>query len=267
MKTPCNRGTRTGAIAAGALTLCLMAGEASAQQAASQQAAADPGAHSPGAHELYYGAVLVDQLEYRNHGRGHGIYAFEGLAYYGTDYNKIQLNGRAESNQAAKGLERAELQLLYSRLVGYYWDVQVGVRHDFRIDPRTGTPARTYGVVGLQGLAPGLFEVNIQAFLGERGVPLLRTEVEYDIYITNRLVLQPEIELNFAGGRDEAAGIAPGLYRMETGLRLRYEFTREVAPYIGISYERTVGGAAGATRRLGEKPEATTVVAGLRLFF
>jgi copper resistance protein B len=96
---------------------------------------------------------------------------------------------------------------------------------------------------------------------------LFRAEVGYDLLITNRLVLQPQVELNFAGADDEAALISPGLYRMEAGLRLRYEVTREVAPYIGVSYERAVGGSAGLARRLGDKAESATVLAGIRLFF
>jgi copper resistance protein B len=239
-----------------------------AQQAALQAAASTPhGGHGPETHEIYLGAVLVDQAELRSNGRGNGTYAFESLAYYGTDYNKLQLNLRAESTQAARELEQAELQVLYSRLVGYYWDMQFGVRHDFRFDREEGTPGRTYGVVGLQGLAPGFFEVNFQAFLGERGVPLLRAEFGTDLLITNRLVLQPEVELEFAGGRDTEALISPGLYRVEAGLRLRYEVTREIAPYIGISYERAVGGAAGLSRRVGENPEVVTALIGVRLFF
>ena len=122
-------------------------------------------------------------------------------------------------------------------------------------------------LLGILGLAPGFFHVNTQAFLGERSVALLRLEVSYDLLITNRLILQPEIELNFAVARDEAALISPGLYRMEAGLRLRYEITREFAPYIGVSHERFAGGAAGLSRRLDEKPALTTIVAGIRLFF
>jgi copper resistance protein B len=258
--------SKAGAVLVPALALVLAAGGAAAQQAASQQAVAEPHG-GPETHELYYGAVLVDQAEFRSNGRGNGTYAFEGLTYYGTDYNKVQLNLRAESTEAARRLESAELQVLYSRLVGYYWDLQFGVRHDFCIEAEDGTPGRTYGVVGLQGLAPGYFEVNVHAFLGERGVPLLRAEASYDLLITNRLVLQPEVEVDLAAARDEEALISPGLYRMEAGLRLRYEITREFAPYVGVSHERAVGGAAGLTRRSDEKPEALAVVAGVRLYF
>ncbi len=107
----------------------------------------------------------------------------------------------------------------------------------------------------------------LQAFFGVGGVALARAAASYDILITNRLVLQPEFELNFASGWDRDALIAPGLYRMEVGLRLRYEITREFAPYIGYSFESLTGGASGLSRRLGEKPSQSTVVAGVRIFF
>jgi copper resistance protein B len=219
--------------------------------------------HSP----LYFGAVLFDQNEVRSNGRGNPVYAWEGLAFYGTDYHRIWVNTRGETNRERGGLERAELQVLYSRLLGYYWDIQGGVRHDFRLDPREGTPARTYGVVSLQGLAPGFFEVQLQGFVGEKGVFLARAAASYDLLITNRVILQPEFELNFASGWDREALIAPGLYRTEVGLRLRYEITREFAPYIGYSFETFNGGATGLNRRLGEKPSQSTVVAGVRIFF
>lgn len=259
-----------------ALALALLVGAAPAalaQQAASQNAtagttAAASGPHASGAsHELYFGAVLLDQNELRTTGRGRPFYALEGLAYYGTDYNRVWVNARGETNRERGGLERAEVQVLYSRLVGYFWDIQAGVRQDFRIAARDGTPGRTYGVVSLQGLAPGLFEVQAQAFIGERGVPLFRAAASYDLLITNRLVLQPEFEMNFSAGWDREALIAPGLYRAEAGIRLRYEITREFAPYIGYSYEANTGGASGLVRRLGERSSQSTVVAGIRLFF
>jgi copper resistance protein B len=237
-----------------------------AAQSAGATAAAgaeEHGGHAP----LYFGAVLFDQLEMRSNGRGDPLFAWEGLGYYGTDHHRLWVNTRGETNRDRGGLERAELQVLYSRLLGYYWDVQAGVRHDFRIDPRDGTPARTYGVFGLQGLAPGFFEVQLHGFVGQEGVFVARASVSYDLLITNRLVLQPEAELNFASGWDREALISPGLYRIEAGIRLRYEITREFAPYIGFSYESYTGGATGLNRRIGEKPSQSTISAGIRLFF
>ncbi|MDN3564111.1 copper resistance protein B [Paeniroseomonas aquatica] len=225
--------------------------------------AEDHGGHAP----LYFGAALFDQNEIRSNGRGSPIYAWEGSAYYGTDYHRVWVNSRGETNKDGGGLERAELQMLYSRLIGYYWDAQAGVRHDFRLQPKDGTPSRTYGMVALQGLAPGFFEVQLQAFFGEGGVLLARAAVSYDLLITNRLILQPEAELNFASGWDRDALISPGIYRTEFGVRLRYEITREFAPYIGYSYESFNGGSSGLSRRLEQKPSQSTVVAGIRLFF
>ena len=98
---------------------------------------------------LYFGAALFDQNEMRSNGRGAPIYAWEGLAFYGTDYNRVWVNTRGETARDRGGLERAEVQILYSRLLGYYWDIQGGVRHDFRLSPRGGTPAR-----GREGPAP-----------------------------------------------------------------------------------------------------------------
>ena len=174
--------SRIGA-AALALAAAALPSTASAQHGAGHGAAAAPAAGGPAApganappaeavgehaghSPLYFGAVLLDQNEVRSTGRGSPFYALEGLAYYGTDYHRVWVNARGETNPDRGGLERAELQVLYSRLLAYYWDVQAGVRHDFRIDPRDGTPPRTYGMVSLQGLAPGFFEVQLQAFFG-----------------------------------------------------------------------------------------------------
>ncbi len=217
-------------------------------------------------HEVLSGAVLIDQLEFRGNGRDASA-AWEGQAYYGSDYNKVWINTRGEYSGRERAFERAELQLLYSRLIGYFFDAQVGVRQDFPIRPRQGTPARTHLVMGLQGLLPNLFELNLQGFVNHRGTLAARVEASYDAYITQRLVLQPRVELNFAANADRPARVGKGLTNIETGLRLRYEITREVSPYVGISYERAVGETSTLYQRFGEKPEATTVAAGIRLFF
>lgn len=217
-------------------------------------------------HEALYGVVLIDQLEFRG-ARGSQGAAWEGQALYGSDYNKIRISTRGEYNGNERAFEQAELQLLYSRLIGYFFDAQVGVRQDFPIRPREGTPARTHLVVGIQGLLPNLFEVNLQGFVNHRGTVAARVEASYDLYITQRLVLQPEIELNFAANTDRPARVGKGLTSVEAALRLRYEITREFTPYIGVNYERVVGETSTLYQRFGEKPEALTAVAGIRLFF
>lgn len=213
-----------------------------------------------------YGSILVNQLEYRG-GSGSNIGAWEGQAWYGSDYNKIWINTRGEYSDKARSLERAELQLLYSRLVGYFFDAQVGVRQDFPINPNQGTPARTHLVLGLEGLLPGLLDLNAQFFVDQRGTVAARFEGSYDAYLTQRLVLQPQAELNVAANADRQSRAGAGLTRLESGLRLRYEVTREFAPYIGVQYERLLGETAGIYRRFDEPRYVLSGTAGIRLFF
>ena len=218
-------------------------------------------------HEALYGAVLINQLEYRGSGSGTNIGAWEGQAYYGGDYNKVWINTRGEYNSKASSLERAELQVLYSRLISYFFNAQAGVRQDFPIRPNAGTPARTHLVLGIQGLLPNLFEANLQFFVDHVGTVAARVEGSYDAYLTQRLVLQPQVELNVAANSDARSRLASGLTRLEGGLRLRYEFRREVAPYIGVQYESVLGDTRRIYRRNNEARDILSGVAGIRLFF
>jgi copper resistance protein B len=236
--------------------------EAGAQPAASQGSAHASSAHDPASHEVYFGAVLFEKLEWGiGLGGAPNIARWDGQAWYGTDYDKVWLKTQGELEKGRRA-ENAEVQLLYSRLIGYYWDFQAGVRYDPR--PR---PDRAYGVIGIQGLAPGLFEVDLQAFVSERGDLSARFELSYDLYVTQRLVLQPNLEVNVAAQRVPELGVNSGISDIEAGFRLRYEFTREVAPYIGVNYTRRFGEAARYARAEGGKVEAFEFVSGVRLYF
>jgi copper resistance protein B len=240
----------------------LGAGDASAQQAASQNAAHDAGTHAVPSHEVYYGAVLFEKLEWGvGLGGAPNIARWDGQAWFGTDYDKVWLKTQGEVERGRRA-ENAEIQLLYSRLLGYYWDFQAGIRYDVR--PR---PDRAYGVIGIQGLAPGLFEVDLQGFVSERGDLSARLEVSYDVYITQRLVLQPNAEINVAPQKVPELGVGSGINDIEAGLRLRYEFTREVAPYIGVNYTRRFADTARFARREGERVESVEFLTGIRLYF
>lgn len=240
----------------------LGAAGASAQQAASQNAVRNPSVHGAASHELYFGAVLFEKLEWGvGLGGAPNIARWDGQAWYGTDYDKVWLKTQGELERGRRA-ENAEVQLLYSRLIGYYWDFQAGVRYDPR--PR---PDRTYAVIGIQGLAPGLFEVDLQGFVSERGDLSARLELSYDLYITQRLVLQPNAEINVAVQKVPELGVGSGINDLEAGLRLRYEFTREVAPYIGVNYTRRFADTARFARREGERVESVEFLTGIRLYF
>lgn len=203
--------------------------------------------------------VMVSLAEHQAR-KGVDGYRWEGEAWFGSDIHRFVVKTEGEGT-SGEGVESAELQALYSRAVGVYTDVQLGVRQDFK--PR----GRTYATVGFETLLPYWFEVEGAAFLSTKGDLLGRLEGSYDLRLTNRWILQPRAELNFAAQDDRATGTGSGLSNAEVGLRLRYEIRREFAPYIGVSWERKVGRTADYARALGEGVEDKSVVFGVRSFF
>lgn len=207
-----------------------------------------------------YTFFQMDQNEYRLSDED-DAYAWEAQGWIGTDYDKLAV--KTEGVQVIDGsLEEAEVQVLYSRLVTGFFDAQVGVRYDFKPDPD-----RAYAVLGFQGLAPQFFEIDTALFVSEEGDVSARLEAEYELLITQRLVLQPVVELNIAAQEVEELGIGSGLTDIEVGLRLRYEIMREFAPYIGVNYERDLFNTADFTREEGEDVDDLSFVAGVRFFF
>lgn len=193
--------------------------------------------------------------------QGHDGYRWDGEAWFGGDINRLWL--KTEGDGAFRqGVENAEVQALYSRAVGPYFNLQAGVRHDFQ-----PSPTRTYATVGFEGLAPYMFEVNGALFLSNKGDFLGRLEGYYDQRITQRLILQPRVELNLSAQDVPENRLGAGLTDAELGLRLRYELRRQFAPYIGVSYVAQTGRTADFTRAEGKKPQTTSFVAGVRFWF
>jgi copper resistance protein B len=208
---------------------------------------------------MRFSKVMLNLAEYQTGAHGDG-YRWDGQAWFGGDVNRFVLRSEGEG-RAKDGLESAEAQALYSRAVGRYLDVQAGVRQDFSPHPRT------YLALGAQSLLPYWFEVEGSVFLSTKGEVLARAEGTYDLRLTQRLVLQPRAELNFAAQSSRETRTGSGLSNAELGLRLRYEIRREFAPYIGVSWDKRFGRTADYDRAAGESPEATTFVVGLRTWF
>ena len=209
---------------------------------------------------MAFSQLMLDRLEYRM-GKGADGYHWEGEGWIGGDINRFAF--KTEGEGAFGGpLERAEVQALYSRAIDPWFNLEAGVRHDIRPDPR-----RTYAVVGIEGLAPYWFEVSAQAFLSNRGDAHLRLEGSYDQRISQRLILQPAAEINVAAQDVPELGIGSGVSDVELGLRLRYEFVREFAPYVGVNWERKLGDTARFARADGERASATSLVMGVRFWF
>ena len=204
--------------------------------------------------------VQADRLEGRASAAEKG-YLLDLQGWVGTDASKFW--AKIEGDGVVGGdLEELELQALYSRMIGSFFDLQLGMRQDTSADK-----PRTHAVVGIQGLAPYWFEIDAAAFVSHTGDVTARVEAEYELLFTQRLVLQPRIELNAAFQDVEALGRGTGLSSAEAGLRLRYEIRREVAPYIGISWQQAFGGTADVARAAGARVAGTSVVAGLRLWY
>lgn len=203
--------------------------------------------------------VMANLAEYQARAGADG-YRWDGQAWFGGDIHRLVLKSEGEGTRG-EGVGAAELQALYSRAIGVYTDLQVGIRQDF--EPR----ARTYATVGFETLLPYWFDVEGAAFLSDRGELLGRLGGLYDLRLTNRLVLQPRAELNFAAQDTAATRTGSGLSNAELGLRLRYEIRREFAPYVGVSWDRKLGRTADYARADGDDVEATSLVVGVRAFF
>ena len=203
--------------------------------------------------------VMVSLAEYQVRDGKDG-FRWEGQGWYGGDINRFVLKSEGEGTRG-EGVESAELQGLYSRAVGVYTDAQIGIRQDF--EPHS----RSYATIGVQSMLPYWFDVEGALFLSTKGEFLGRLEGTYDLLLTNRLILQPRAELNFAAQNTAETRTGSGLSNAELGLRLRYEITREFAPYIGVSWDQQVGQTANYSRALGRDTGATSFVFGVRTFF
>ncbi|MFG0497877.1 copper resistance protein B [Pseudomonas sp. YQ_13] len=216
-----------------------------------------------GGHQLHDSAInsffLLDKLEYQDADEGSAL-AWEASGWVGGDINRLWI--RSEGERTNGVTEDAELQLLYGRSISPWWDVVAGVRQDFQ----PGSP-QTWGAFGIQGMALYDFEAEATAFIGENGQTAARLEGEYDILLTNRLILQPTAEANFYGKNDPERGVGSGLANTEVGLRLRYEIVRQFAPYIGVTWNRSYGKTADLIRDEGGDVDEARFVAGIRMWF
>lgn len=203
--------------------------------------------------------LLFNHLEWRNHDEESTV-SWDNIGWVGGDVNRLWF--RTEGEGERRRVHEAEAHLLYGRAFSRWWDFVAGVRQDFRPGP-----AQTWAAVGIQGLAPSFFEVEATAYIGASGRAEARLEAEHELLITNRLILQPRGEINFSGKSDPRRGIGSGLSTTEAGLRLRYEFRREFAPYIGFMWKQKFGRTADFARTEEEQAGRSFFTAGIRLWF
>ena len=209
--------------------------------------------------EKYFGAVLIDRLE-SVHGDDNTWFAFEGQGWYGSTYDRANLKLELEADSGK--VEHSRTELLWSHAITSFWDTQLGIRHD-----SGETPDRTWAAFGVQGLAPYWFHADATLYVGEHGDTAARFEAEYDLLFTQRLILQPRLEANLYGQNDDQTETGSGLSDLSVGLRLRYEITRQFAPYVGVQWAGLYGGTADYARADNFPTRETSWVIGVHAWF
>jgi copper resistance protein B len=202
--------------------------------------------------------IMLDQLEWRRIDEGDAL-AWDAQAWIGGDYNKASL--KSEGSRVG-GEHESSNELLWDRIVTRWWSFQAGMRHDV-----LEGPSRTWAAFGVQGLAPHWWEVDATFYVGEEGRTALGLSAEVDLLLTQRLKLQPELEVSVYGKEDAANAIGSGLSSTGVGLRLRYEIAREFAPYVGAVWKRLYGGTSDLARAQGRDPNEVQFVAGVKVWF
>ncbi|MEX2629115.1 MAG: copper resistance protein B [Tistlia sp.] len=212
---------------------------------------------------LVVSAVAFERMEYRLGDEG-DLLAWEGEAFVGTDEWKLRLESEGEWSLDGHGFETLESQVLIQRPLDEFFDLKAGLRYD-----APSGPNRLYGVLGLSGLARQWVEVEAALFFSEEGgAPSARLELEYELLLTNRIILTPAVEVDFAFADDEEIGVGAGLSTSELGLRLSYDLLyRDVAPYLGLHWEKAYGKTAEFGREEGEGTDELFAVIGVRLRF
>ena len=203
--------------------------------------------------------VLFDSLE-AVRSNGSNSQAYDAVAWFGRDYDRLVI--KAEGEVAHGKVQEARTEALWSHAVATFWDAQLGLRYDSGIGPD-----RRWLAFGVQGLAPYWFEVDATAYIGDGGRTALRLGAEYEALITQRLILQPRIEANLYGKSDAESDLGKGLSDVTAGVRLRYEFSRQFAPYVGVEWSGRFGETADLARAAGERARNTRYVAGVRFWF
>lgn len=214
---------------------------------------------------MWFKSILVEQLEYRMKDDDDTV-RWDGEAWYGADYDRLWLKTEGEWRTTGERGGEAEVQALYGRLIAPFWDLQIGVRYD-QLSSADVDRSRGFAVIGIEGLAPYWVEIDGAFFVSQDGDVSARLTAGYELLLTQRLVLQPRVDIDAAGQSVEDFGVGEGINSVGVGLRLRYEVIREVAPYVGVQYLGRLGETADLARSAGEGSEEIAGVIGIHVMF
>jgi copper resistance protein B len=226
-------------------------------------AAQTPGADMPMMQPDIFTYVAFDELEWLATGDESAI-EYDGDLWIGGDVHRIWFKAAGEqSAEASDGY--VDVQALYSRAISSFWNVQVGPRLEALYGD--GSATRAHLGAGVQGLAPYWFEVEAFAFLSQDGDLSARAEVSYDLLLSQRMMLESEVETAVSASAAEEWGLDSGFNEIELGARMRYEIVREVAPYVGWSWTRLLSGTAALARAAGRNVGHGALVLGVHFWW
>ncbi len=212
---------------------------------------------------LYYGQILFDRIEYNIEGKNQLDYEITG--WYGGDYRRLWIELEGEHNTSKNEGEIEKFDVLYGKLISPFWDIRGGIGYSGSYGNNGSN--RTMAVIGLKGLAPYFFEIDTNIRLTSKGEVYGDFEAEYDLLFTQRLILQPRVDTTFSFSKIEELGIGTGINNIKVGLRLRYEFKREFAPYIGVNWVKLFGQTKDFARNEGNPTDFVDVFVGIRMWF
>lgn len=210
------------------------------------------------ADEHVFKSLLANRFEYDSDSET-SLYDLQ--AWVGTTYDRLVVKAEGDINKGT--LKESQTDILWSHATSTFWDTQIGVR----VDSFAEGESRQWLAVGVQGLAPYWFELDIAGYVDADGKTAFAVEAEYELMLTQRLILQPRTEITAYGKDDEINGVGQGLSSSALGVRLRYEFSRQFAPYVGIERNQMFGKTADYAQSTGEASSETRYVAGLRFWF
>lgn len=180
--------------------------------------------------------------------------------WVGKDLRKLWLKTEGEIDGSVT--EEAQAQVLYGHAISPYWDALVGWRHDFKPGDK-----KNWLAVGAQGLAPYFIETEATFFVDESGGTALSLETRRELMITQKWALAPQLEADFYGQNDSSSGLGSGLATLEAALKLHYEIRREIAPFVGLKWEKAFGNTADYRHLAGEHSSETAWVLGVHAWF
>jgi len=204
--------------------------------------------------------VLFDKFGASHNRDGHNALEWDGRFWFGTATDRLLL--KSEGERESGGGSDGKVEAFWSHAVSPFWDLQLGARRDIGAGPK-----RNWAAIGIEGVLPYDIELQATAYAGPSGRSALALKAEYDLLLTQRLILTPELEASLYGKDDPDRGVGAGLSAGSFSLRLRYEVTREFAPYVGVSFERKFGQTAGYAADAGESRSQAAVMAGVRFWF